>query len=328
VAVDKAQFDRFRTLYARNFEKPRKVFEEFLPILGSSALLDYLEQRFPQCHGEAHDLGRAMYASRKDLAGALTDCGHRCSAGCMHGAVEEAFGSEDLTSLVSKMNEFCGSSAMSAYQPGNCAHALGHAFMLVSKEDVATSLNACLYFNLEAMRSYCSGGVFMQLFMAPTAPKGPAASAVCDQFSQFPASCYRFSLPQIYPLNVDGAFAECQGKTGAQRRGCYHGLGTVLSPLLHKDPTRLAAVCGSAGPEELAMCVDGAVDKLSQIRPDWAQAICDGNSGEVARLCKQAVADGLYKLDKATVNLYYEAQVVGERKPLTAAPEHDHIHHH
>ena len=131
----------------------------------------------------------------------------------------------------------------------------------------------------------------------------------------------------MYGRNVEGALAECGRLEGAQKRGCYHGVGAVLRYRLTDDPTRLARVCGTAGPDELVVCIDGAVDKLSQEQPRWAQNICDGNTGEVAKLCNQAVADGMYKLDKATIGLYYDAAIVGERKPLVGESEHEHHHH-
>jgi hypothetical protein len=325
VPVDPAELRRFELAYSRTPSAPRPVFAEFLPILGSGTMLDYLERIYPKCHGEAHELGRAIFAARQDLAAALVECGARCSGGCMHGAVKEAFGGESLEALVAKMNAFCAGSTMAAFRPGNCAHAIGHAFMLIAAGDVAASLNACLYFDDESMRYYCSGGVFMELLQGSARPpEWPSVAAPCEQFSQFPAACYRYRLPQAFGLDADAALAECRGLSGAQRRGCYHGLGAVLRESMHNDPARLETACASAGPEELALCIEGAVDKLAEEHPRWVRAVCDGIHGDAQRLCNQALADGMYRLDKATARLYYDPAQVGERRPLAAEPAHAH----
>ena len=64
------------------------MFDKYLDALGAAAILDYLGA-YPLCHGEAH-VRRRFVAKTYDLAGALQVCGHRCTSGCMHGAIREA----------------------------------------------------------------------------------------------------------------------------------------------------------------------------------------------------------------------------------------------
>ena len=45
----------------------RPVFRKYLPLIGPVALLDFLEQEYPVCHGRAHSLGKELYAQSRDL---------------------------------------------------------------------------------------------------------------------------------------------------------------------------------------------------------------------------------------------------------------------
>src|SRR5262249_12732865 len=89
-------------------ERPTiELVEKYLPLVGASALLDVLEDTYPTCHGQAHDLGKALFITSHDLGAALRTCGARCTSGCMHGAVAAAFGSSTLEAITAQMNTFC-----------------------------------------------------------------------------------------------------------------------------------------------------------------------------------------------------------------------------
>jgi len=138
--VDTAVLAQFKEEYGAAQEAPRPVFEKYLPRVGAAALLDVLEETYPACHAQAHDLGKALFAAHQDLGAALRACGTRCTSGCMHGAVAEAFGNSTLAVLTAQMNTFCDHGEMARlHKPGNCAHALGHALMFVTGGDVRQS---------------------------------------------------------------------------------------------------------------------------------------------------------------------------------------------
>src|SRR5437016_6741414 len=59
-----------------------------LPIFGANGVLDGVEQLWPHCHEEAHDLGKVVYARLRELARSLQVCANRCNAGCMHGVLK------------------------------------------------------------------------------------------------------------------------------------------------------------------------------------------------------------------------------------------------
>jgi hypothetical protein len=326
-APDFALFTRFGNEYRQSSATPRPVFERYLPTLGAAAMLDFLEATYPQCHGQAHDLGKAIMAREQSLAVALEVCGNRCTSGCMHGAIAEAFGSEDLALLVQKMNGFCLSDEMKSYQPGNCAHALGHAFMLITARSIPEALNACLYFDLEPMRFYCAGGVFMEAIDGSEAPRQwPSTLAPCDAHPQFPAACFRYRLPHLFAEfggNLANVARLCQDLEPAQRRGCYHGLGA----LVRTTPHRIAQTCGGGNAEEQTVCIEGAIEKLADFDDEASLTLCATLPAGMADACREATRGGMYRLDKPTNRLYYDAALVGERRPLPA-PAHAHHDHH
>ena len=182
VNPDSADWASFKAEYAAARLAPRPVFERYLPRFGAGALLGFLEETYPACHPESHDLGRAIFAASRDLETALSDCGTGCTSGCMHGAVSEAFGTSSLEAVAGAMNQFCASATMRRlHKPGNCAHGLGHALMFLTNGDTRRSVDACLGFSLDPMKYYCATGVYMEKILTPKALEGcppPAARAL------------------------------------------------------------------------------------------------------------------------------------------------------
>src|SRR6185369_5820861 len=247
-AVDPAVLAKFKEEYMAAGEDPRPVFEQYLPLLGAAALLDFLEETYPACHGQAHDLGKALFTASQDLGAALRTCGTRCTSGCMHGAVAEAFGSSSMAAITAQMNTFCEQGEMARlHKPGNCAHAFGHAFMLVNGGDVQRSIDACLGFSEAAMQYYCATGVYMEKILTGPPPVTPPPSRLypCDQQPLFPAACYRYKAVEL--LDRFGSSARlthtCLQLKAQERRGCFHGLGHATTAIIAKHPAQLIRLC-------------------------------------------------------------------------------------
>src|SRR5262249_44744660 len=192
--VDPGVLAQFTEEYEAAREDPRPVFAKYLPLLGAAALLDFLEETYPACHAQAHDLGKALFAAHQDLGAALRACGTRCTSGCMHGAVAEAFGDSTPAAIRAQMNTFCEHGEMARlHTPGTCAHALGHALMFVTGGDAQQSVDACLGFAHTALQYYCATGVYMEKFMTdPSAAPSSMWQSPCDTETLFPAACYRY----------------------------------------------------------------------------------------------------------------------------------------
>jgi hypothetical protein len=300
----------------------RALYEKYLPKLGSGAIFDYLEGRTALCHGEAHDLGRALYGLRRDVGSALRECGARCTSACMHGVVGEAFGRSEPAAIVASMNGFCASPDMAGYKPGNCAHGIGHALMFTSGDDLDAALNACLYFAKPGMRYYCATGAFMEIM--PKRQPGTRAQlhAPCSSYPGFAAACYRYRGPSMLgELGGDheAFIRECQLQQGPTRLGCFHGLGSALTVEVLSDPSVLGRVCGRGNADEQVMCIEGAIERLGNADEKRAVAICSTLDGKAKGACLAAATGKTYRLDKPSMPLYHDAALVTQRKPLVGA---------
>jgi hypothetical protein len=108
--------------------------------------------------------------------------------------------------------------------------------------------------------------------------------------------------------------ATCDSLPSLQRRGCYHGLGYAAIQVVFDDPAALPDLCGSGAPEEQIVCVEGAIEKLAELREGRAKAACAFLEGELRGVCDAAVRRRMYALDKPTFNLYYDPAAIAARK--------------
>lgn len=320
--VDPAVLSRFRAEYAAAKREPRGVFDRYLPVLGAAALLDHVEATYPACHAEAHDLGRALFAIDRSLETALRECGTRCTSGCMHGVVAEAFGSSTADTVLSQMRSFCTNGEMARrHKPGNCAHGIGHALMFVNQGDVGRSIDGCLGFPDEPMQYYCGTGVFMERFFGPARPAVASRSmhSPCDEETLFPAACYRYKGTELLKTLGDPrkVAAACLSLDDLHRRGCFHGLGYASMGRVSQNPRRISAVCGGGDRNDRVACIEGLIEKLADFQEGRARAACAFLSSDLGSVCRQTVERKMYALDKPTFSLYYdEAAIAGRRATL------------
>lgn len=326
--IDPALQNAFREAHAAAETEDRPVFEQYLPEIGPVALLDYLEETYPACHGQAHSLGKELYEQSNDLMVSLQICGTRCTGACMHGVVGEALGEgggmhQDISG---RMEEFCASDAMSDHKRGNCAHAIGHALLLNSR-DLGYALNGCDGYELPAMRYYCATGVYMQyrdwLIAGEVPDERPSTLYPCDKHKLYPAACYRYMMSFIQTAN------DLQGQeiiaicltldTQPARLGCFHGFGAAyrsgVMARLGDEPDVLEQLCVHGNITDQTMCVEGVIDKMIDYDPAMARQACDGLSGEIQQICYDAARLGMYSLDKPTMSYYLMAEdSISERR--------------
>jgi hypothetical protein len=288
--------------------------------MGPAALLDYLEKAHPLCHGEAHPLGSALYATTGDLAGSIMACGLRCTGACMHGVIREAFKGKTLEEVTGQIEDFCRTGPMLVHKPGNCAHAMGHALMIVSGRDVAKSLEACSTYADQGKAYYCATGVYMEYFGDPPPPPPDHLSAhyPCDTFPLYPAACYRYQGPRMLEsMNDDDGWLakECLKLSGARRLGCFHGLGAALMDRVANEPATLAEGCGRGDGDDRTMCIEGVIEKLADYKEPLAARACASLDGIDGVVCRGALQGKMYRLDKPTLPLYTTADGPGDEAP-------------
>ncbi len=331
--VDSALLRAFRREHTAARSDPLPVFTKYLPLLGAKAMLDYLEQTYPGCHAESHELGRLLYTASGDLGTALRRCDTRCTSGCMHGVVTAAFGATGLETITARMDSFCASAEMSnLHKPGNCAHGLGHALMFVTAGNVARSIDSCLGFAAEALQFYCGTGVFMDRFIRDTGKTDlRSILAPCDEEALFPGACYRYrGFDMIRKLGDSAAAAACAALEGLQRHGCFHGLGYGLMGKIYGDPEKLTALCGATEREDQLVCIEGVIEKLAEVHEGRARGACAFlDDPELQRVCNQAVERKMYGVGKPTFALYFDREALARRRAAVAPgrrppPRHHH----
>lgn len=293
----------------------RPVFEKYLGKLSVRAMLDFLELRDPLCHGEAHELGKALFASNKDLGLSLMQCGNGCTNACMHGVVGEAFGNREYLDVINEMTSFCSKGEMARlHKPGNCAHGMGHALMLLTKHDLEKSLEGCAHFAMPGMDYYCATGVFMEYSddldnkrVQDKIVKRPTLNYPCDTFTQYPAACYRYMLGKIAEeAALDGTqlVNACLNLEGKQQLGCFHGLGALYLDQVNEDPALLGRLCQQGDSDDQIMCIEGAIEKLADFDEQRAINVCNALEGDNKSICLSAAHEKMYRLDKASMHLY------------------------
>ncbi len=293
-------------------EGRRKVLEAWIPRLGVPGLLDALESAFPNCHDHAHELGKAAYATTKDMPAVLQACQTRCVSGCMHGVLMEAF-TEQPGSLRDRIATLCdGEAFRRIHKKGDCVHGVGHGAAYVSNYDIPRALKLCEAVGERAYQYYCASGAYMQLFM--TYQKQIAARAdqyPCDEAKQYAAACYRYKVFFMLARaasrgeGMPAVAKECLGLPSRVQPACFHGLGHASVGPVAQTPSRIREICGQ-GPEAAQwLCIQGVVEKLAEIDEPTAIRVCAELRGKNAEVCQEATRNKLYGTRKIGLDHYF-----------------------
>lgn len=336
VNIDSALQQEFKNQYNDTRTK-RPLYEKYYDIIGPVAMLEFLEEKYTLCHSQAHDVGKVTYSRIKDINKSLAVCGNRCTNACMHGVVTEAFGSKSIEEIISLSKTFCESEQMNKlHKKGNCMHGLGHAFMIVSGHDIRKSIDACDTFTDKSFSYYCATGVFMEYRdnLRNKRQKLPVSTNQknehshhhhhshesemnmneditdfypCDKYNRYPAACYRYMFPLIRSkLKIDRTelINKCMNLPDIERRGCFHGLGLMYIVSVSRKPSNITKLCNQGDYEDKVMCVEGVIEKLSDMKESSALEACNHLDGKLSEVCMGAATEKMYRLNKPTMNLY------------------------
>lgn len=324
-----AHIKNFSKKYNQNIPK-RQLFEDYLPLIGVNEILDFLEEKFPLCHTQSHDLGRAVFSKIGEIGPSLRACGTRCTSGCMHGILLEAFRESvglksdeefeihvDAEDIKAKINSICNSTDFTEiYKPGNCAHGIGHAFTFLSDYNVSRAVEYCLYFGDKHLQFYCASGTNMEYVTVKIAKPSEIKKSwnySCDAYSDFPAACYRYRLTLLMSalkmngLNVTPNMlaGECMKLSNLSRLGCFYGLGFAYLHTINRQPAYLSVACSFGNADDQETCIDGAVEKLADFNESFALETCNYLQGRNKNACIKAAKGGMYRLDK-NPGLYFK----------------------
>lgn len=299
----------------------RPLYEHFVPIIGANGVLDGITQLWPTCHSEAHDLGKVIYASVKDIDTALRICRDGCYSGCMHGVMMEAYAGArnkndaeghvdvDVTMVRRMMNDMCNTKTMKeSYSPGDCAHATGHALMVLAEYDVGAAISWCDEFPEDHMRYYCATGAYMEYVTEKdaedVAAKKPILYPCLDH--KYPGACARYKMVHVIPrlvrnkADVAKMQESCKHLKDPYRLGCYHGVGNGFMSLVASKQLNLGDVCGRGDADEKKVCVEGVMERMAKFGHDRAAEVCSETpkATGMRETCEASVERGMYDMQK------------------------------
>jgi hypothetical protein len=301
----------------------RRLYQEYFDVIGANGILDGIEQVWPKCHSEAHDLGKVIHERLQDVGASLRVCGDRCFSGCMHGVLMEALGelapgqASRATSQVGERTEtamfrpmmhqlcFTDPTMTASYSPGDCAHGVGHALMFLMDYDVPKAIGACREFERPAMKYYCATGAYMEYVVERDAEDASSRGLLypCD-IGQYPAACARYKMGYVterhYRARRSTAdlIAQCGKLAGAARRGCFHGIGNAHMGLIVRGQMQLRDVCRRGSADERVLCIEGAMERMGKYHPETALRVCNELEGSDKPVCLRAVQNKMYSMTK------------------------------
>jgi len=300
----------------------RVVFEKYFHKIGPERLIGLLEEKYPLCHNQAHDLGKVLFAETADLTTSIETCADGCSGGCFHGVLMEALkdfdpekenesgGHVTLNDLKEKMNSLCDDPTVNAiHRKGKCAHGIGHALERLSDYTIETALSHCKLFQNRMLEFYCAGGVFMEhdFVHGNAEANSKPLYYPCDTYTEFPAACYGYKTRHlIRSLGLEKLIKECISLEGAGEVGCFYGIGLYHNTAVEENLKLLETLCSRGTTDDQYACIHGAIGKLTEIDIEKADAACKTILDEQReKYCEEIARLKAYSLEPYSVN-YFE----------------------
>lgn len=289
-------------------EDTRTVFAAYLEKMSANEIVAALEASFPQCHMEAHNLGKALLAKIGDVNVAIEACGYGCTGGCFHGVLMELFtssGKDDhvhFEETAERIKTVCSSPPVTTYnQPGNCPHGVGHALAYLSNYDLEKALLYCALFEDKAIEYYCATGVFMEYHIEKGEPDIATRPLhyPCDRFTEFPAGCYRYKMQNL-SKHFERSFleSECLKLNDRTQAGCFYGIGFAYSPLVFENPAFLSELCVKGTKRDRELCVEAISEEITEFDKDTAERACASLDENLETFCLQGVERRYYSIEK------------------------------
>ncbi len=331
------------------------VFRRYLDDLGVEEIVRYFEDKNAFCHGELHDLGSLLLERTGNLAVSLAMCGDACTYSCTHGVLREYFarhkaaqsgahahahsaGTEfedvDINRVRDEIIDLCrqDSTIIKGFLRGNCGHAIGHAFGVISGGSMRKAQQHCGIFGETAMEYYCETGVFMEYeheMMREfndnlktkiagwlTGAKGRMAAAIryCESKTQFVSACVRYLVKTFHDhAEVERVSSACLELSGVPRRSCFFGLGFASVTYVASRPGEVNRVCAFGDEMDKEMCVSGlGLLKDGHDRKETIVSACEHLVSDRLKVaCLEQTRRSYYQTD----NPVFEKMLVGQVQP-------------
>ena len=194
------------------------------------------------CHPIVHAIGNAAVERYGSLGEAFSRGDPFCSAGYYHGVTEQLVSELEPDELAQSANGVCdhlgGHERHSIYHR-NCAHGLGHGFMVVAQNRLPRALGTCDGLTDDWERRSCYGGAFMENVMSigpdgrgPWLRPSNPLSTCAELENRYGEMCYQKQPGYaLYVRDDDFAavFELCAEVEGRFQPACHQGLGTAIA---------------------------------------------------------------------------------------------------
>ena len=267
------------------------------------------------CHPITHAMGNAAADRYDSLAPAYARGDSFCSAGYYHGVTERLIQRAGAGKMIEQADRACadlGGHARHSIYHRNCAHGLGHGFMLVHSYDLPASLGTCDSLRDSWERRSCYGGVFMENVMTLGRNRGPSKYLrpneplyPCNSLRRrYREMCYQKQTGYALFIRDDdfgAVFALCAKVEPRFRPSCNQGLGTNIAvhylKRISQEKDRIGLTVATCMlPRDGAArrnCLKGAVRAVINYyhRTSRAEKLCAAAKRGLRRGCLAVVAD-------------------------------------
>ncbi len=212
-----------------------------------------------------------------------------CSNGCIHGAFQERFryehlSSEQIEKIKPELKLICRKRdewSPTGIEQGSCYHALGHLLMYMSNADIPKSVGLCKELAVNESGSsfihVCLDGVFMQLFqpletedfslIKGKVPDKNQLETFCGQFdNEAGASCWNESWPLFMPeiKQASGVMELCSKIDNRYQSRCFTSMFYIMPVQFRFDLNRSFDFCAGFGGDLRGSCFAQVGQRLVQ----------------------------------------------------------------
>lgn len=230
-----------------------------------------------------------------------------CSNGCIHGAFQERFRTETMTSeeidkILPELKTVCearGNWNPTGMERASCYHAIGHLIMFISNGNINKSNEVCEKLP-ESYLQMCYDGNFMQIFqplgqedidlVKDIAPKTrKEAEVFCSPYTGLKkSSCHQESWPLYLDqiMKPAGLVKFCSDTNDAiMQQRCYNALFYVIAAEVKLDSIKIKEFCSGLPDSKKGLCFSNSASRM--IETDYSLG------DNAVSLCKAAEAFGV-----------------------------------
>lgn len=269
------------------------------------------------CHEFMHYVGWGLYQKTHSMLDAFSQAKGECDSGMYHGVAEEYINQAQINynpeKFITLVQNVCEDNFSSPDLPSgmrsNCYHGLGHAFMLITDNNLDESLKYCDYL---LATEPCYTGAFMEnvggkqvgrsnhpskLSYNPNNPDYP-----CNVLNEkYKDKCYVYKgIFNVVRTAGDfrQSFKDCLKVTSKYQEKCFWGVGSDI-PGPHWSTQTAAEKCKVAldiSPKAYEQCILGAMSFVVQLNlgdPKAAIEFCDLADQNYKDICYNAAGISL-----------------------------------